>query len=96
MDNEDLVLTLEALVEKFEDDMAPYALGLAQHLAAAFWRATAAEAWPPPPSLRSDFPPFSRPWPAAADRDATECAPEQRSCVLSAGKQLVGKTQPVA
>ena len=43
MDNEDLVLTLEAIVEKFEDEMAPFAVGLTQHLAAAFWRATAAE-----------------------------------------------------
>ena len=43
VDNEDLVLTLEAIVEKFEDEMAPFAVGLTQHLAAAFWRATAAE-----------------------------------------------------
>jgi len=43
VDNEDLVLTLEAIVEKFEDEMAPFALGLTQHLAAAFWRALEAE-----------------------------------------------------
>lgn len=43
VDNEDLVLTLEAIVEKFEDEMAPFAVGLTQHLAAAFWRATEAE-----------------------------------------------------
>ena len=38
IDNEDLVFTLETIVEKFEEDMAPYALGLCQHLTQAFWR----------------------------------------------------------
>ena len=51
VDNEDLVLTLEAMVEKFEDEMAPFALGLTQHLAAAFWRALEAEVPPRPPPL---------------------------------------------
>ncbi|WVY92645.1 hypothetical protein V8G54_031733 [Vigna mungo] len=38
IENEDLVFTLETIVDKFEEEMAPYALGLCQHLAAAFWR----------------------------------------------------------
>ena len=38
VENEDLVFTLETLVERFGEDMAPYAVGLTQHLAAAFWR----------------------------------------------------------
>ena len=38
VDNEDLVFTLESIVEKFGEDMAPYALGLCQHLTQAFWR----------------------------------------------------------
>ena len=38
VDNEDLVFTLETIVEKFGEQMAPYALGLCQHLAAAFTR----------------------------------------------------------
>ena len=38
VENEDLIFTLETLVERFEQDMAPYAVGLTQHLAAAFWR----------------------------------------------------------
>lgn len=36
VDNEDLVFTLEALVEKFGEDIAPYALRMAQQLAIAF------------------------------------------------------------
>ncbi|MEW5303971.1 MAG: hypothetical protein WDW36_006614 [Sanguina aurantia] len=36
VDNEDLVFTLEALVEKFGEDIAPYALRMAQKLAIAF------------------------------------------------------------
>ena len=35
---EDLVLTLEGLVEKFGEEIAPYAVGLCQHLTNAFWR----------------------------------------------------------
>ena len=38
IDNEDLVFTLETIVEKFGEDMAPYAVGLCQHLTQAFWR----------------------------------------------------------
>lgn len=32
IENEDLVFTLETIVEKFGEEMAPYALGLCQHL----------------------------------------------------------------
>ncbi|KAI9080651.1 hypothetical protein K1719_037408 [Acacia pycnantha] len=38
VENEDLVSTLETIVDKFGEEMAPYALGLCQNLAAAFWR----------------------------------------------------------
>jgi hypothetical protein len=38
IDNEDLVFTLEGIVEKFGSDIAPYAASLAQNLAAAFWK----------------------------------------------------------
>lgn len=38
IENEDLVFTLETIVEKFGEDMAPYAVGLCQHLTEAFWR----------------------------------------------------------
>ncbi|KAJ0971919.1 hypothetical protein J5N97_019878 [Dioscorea zingiberensis] len=38
VENEDLVFTLETVVDKFGEEMAPYALGLCQNLAAAFWR----------------------------------------------------------
>ncbi|KAL3619919.1 secondary alcohol dehydrogenase (SADH2) [Castilleja foliolosa] len=38
VDNEDLVFTLETIVDKFGEEMAPYALGLCQNLAAAFWK----------------------------------------------------------
>ncbi|CAL5191355.1 unnamed protein product [Lathyrus oleraceus] len=38
VENEDLVFTLETIVDKFGEEMAPYALGLCQNLAAAFWR----------------------------------------------------------
>ncbi len=38
VENEDLIFTLETLVERFDEEMAPYAVGLTQHLAAAFWR----------------------------------------------------------
>ncbi|XWS35270.1 hypothetical protein CRYUN_Cryun21dG0111700 [Craigia yunnanensis] len=37
-ENEDLVFTLETIVDKFGKEMGPYALGLCQNLAAAFWR----------------------------------------------------------
>ena len=38
VDNEDLVFTLETIVEKFGEEMAPYAVGLCTHLTRAFWR----------------------------------------------------------
>ncbi|XP_023549155.1 importin beta-like SAD2 isoform X1 [Cucurbita pepo subsp. pepo] len=38
VENEDLVFTLETIVDKFGEEMAPYALGLCHNLAAAFWR----------------------------------------------------------
>ncbi|XP_004497420.1 importin beta-like SAD2 [Cicer arietinum] len=38
VENEDLVFTLETIVDKFGEEIAPYALGLCQNLAAAFWR----------------------------------------------------------
>ncbi|PKA61740.1 Exportin-2 [Apostasia shenzhenica] len=38
VENEDLVSTLETIVDKFGEEMAPYALGLCQNLSAAFWR----------------------------------------------------------
>ncbi|CAL5391847.1 unnamed protein product [Camellia sinensis] len=40
VENEDLVFTLETVVNKFGEEMAPYALGLCQNLAAAFWKCT--------------------------------------------------------
>ncbi|KAL2459824.1 Importin beta-like SAD2 [Forsythia ovata] len=38
VENEDLVFTLETVVDKFGEEMSPYALGLCQNLAAAFWK----------------------------------------------------------
>ncbi|KAJ6801624.1 importin beta-like SAD2 [Iris pallida] len=38
VENEDLVFTLETIVDKFGEEMAPYAFGLCQNLADAFWR----------------------------------------------------------
>ncbi|XP_078156294.1 importin beta-like SAD2 [Carex rostrata] len=38
VENEDLVFTLETIVDKFGEEMAPYAIGLCQNLAGAFWR----------------------------------------------------------
>ncbi len=32
VENEDLIFTLETLVERFDEEMAPYAVGLTQHL----------------------------------------------------------------
>lgn len=80
VDNEDLVLTLEAMVEKFEDEMAPFALGLTHHLAAAFWRALEAEVRPCPPALSS--PPLPSPpllW-----------APKWSTHRRAAGQDLIG------
>ena len=33
------MFTLETIVEKFGEEMAPYAVGVCQHLTQAFWRA---------------------------------------------------------
>uniref|UniRef100_A0A1D1XYP0 Putative importin-7 n=1 Tax=Anthurium amnicola TaxID=1678845 RepID=A0A1D1XYP0_9ARAE len=38
VENEDLVFTLETIVDKFGEEMAPYAIGLCQNLSAAFWK----------------------------------------------------------
>ena len=38
MDIEDLVSTLETIVERFGEDIAPFAVTLCQQLVAAFWR----------------------------------------------------------
>ncbi|KXZ43736.1 hypothetical protein GPECTOR_81g184 [Gonium pectorale] len=38
VDNEDLVFTLEVLVEKFADSIAPYAVQMATQLVGAFWK----------------------------------------------------------
>ncbi|KAK3257312.1 hypothetical protein CYMTET_33436, partial [Cymbomonas tetramitiformis] len=38
VENEDLVFTLETIVEKFGEEIAPYAIGLTQNLVAAFWK----------------------------------------------------------
>jgi hypothetical protein len=43
IDNEDLLFSLETLVERFAEHMAPYAVGLTTHLAAQFWRIAADE-----------------------------------------------------
>ena len=40
VENEDLVMTLEVIVEKFGDEIAPYAVGLCQNLNVAFWKLT--------------------------------------------------------
>uniref|UniRef100_A0A7N0UGH1 Importin N-terminal domain-containing protein n=1 Tax=Kalanchoe fedtschenkoi TaxID=63787 RepID=A0A7N0UGH1_KALFE len=38
VENEDLVFTLETIVDKFGEEMAPFAFGLCQNLATAFWK----------------------------------------------------------
>ena len=38
VDNEDMVFTLETVVEKCGEAIAPYALGVTQQLVQAFWR----------------------------------------------------------
>ncbi len=43
VENEEMITTLEALIETFSDDMAQYATQLAQHLANAFWRVQQAD-----------------------------------------------------
>jgi len=41
VESEDVVFTLETITEKFGEDIAPYALGMTQNLAAAFWKVIA-------------------------------------------------------
>ena len=43
VESEDLVFTLETIVEKFGEEIAPYAQGLTANLAAAFWKLCAAD-----------------------------------------------------
>jgi hypothetical protein len=43
VDSEDLVCSLEAIVEALGEDVGPWAVGLAQNLTAAFWRYTTTE-----------------------------------------------------
>ena len=38
VESEDVVFALETIVENFGGEMAPFAVGLCQHLARAFWR----------------------------------------------------------
>ncbi|GBG85770.1 hypothetical protein CBR_g40497 [Chara braunii] len=38
VENDDLVYTLERIVDKFGEEIAPYALGLCQNLGSAFWK----------------------------------------------------------
>ncbi|GJP29120.1 hypothetical protein CLOM_g11308 [Closterium sp. NIES-68] len=38
VENEDLVFTLEVIVDKFGEEMSPFAVGLIHNLAAAFWK----------------------------------------------------------
>jgi importin-7 len=38
VDNEDLVFALEAIVDKFGERIAPYAITMAQQLSIAFWK----------------------------------------------------------
>ncbi|GAX74708.1 hypothetical protein CEUSTIGMA_g2156.t1 [Chlamydomonas eustigma] len=43
VENEDMVYTLEAIVEKFGEDIAPFAVQMTQQLVAAFWKYKTAE-----------------------------------------------------
>jgi len=63
VESEDLVFTLETIVEKFGEEMAPYAVGVCQHLTEAFWRACVRPGAPPAPAAA---PAPARPalWPA--------------------------------
>ncbi len=38
VESEDVVFTLETIVEKFGEEMAPFAVGLCEHITQAFWR----------------------------------------------------------
>lgn len=50
VESEDVVFTLETIVEKFGEEMAPFAVGLCQHLTQAFWRLQVM------PALAADIP----------------------------------------
>ena len=41
VENEDLVFTLETIVEKFGEEIAPFAVGLTQNLVRGFWKSVA-------------------------------------------------------
>ena len=41
-----MVFALETIVENFGSEMAPFAVGLCQHLSQAFWRLQASQALP--------------------------------------------------
>ena len=38
VENDDMITTLEALVEKFQDEIAPFAVSICQQLLASFWK----------------------------------------------------------
>lgn len=38
VESEDVVFALETIVENFGSEMAPFAVGLCQHLSQAYWR----------------------------------------------------------
>lgn len=59
MENEDLVMTLETIVEKFGDEIAPYAVGLCQNLNVAFMKMIEDDVGPP-------FDPLAAAWQRAA------------------------------
>ena len=56
MEIEDLVSTLESIVERFGEDIAPYAITLCQQLVFAFWRMQA-RLTAHPPTLDTCNPP---------------------------------------
>ena len=48
VESEDVVFALETIVENFGSEMAPFAVGLCQHLSQAFWRLQASRKLPTP------------------------------------------------
>ena len=48
VESEDVVFALETIVENFGGEMAPFAVGLCQHLSQAFWRLQARHKLPTP------------------------------------------------
>ena len=48
VESEDVVFALETIVENFGGEMAPFAVGLCQHLSQAFWRLQASQKLPAP------------------------------------------------